>query len=470
MDTAKPEPSQLRSARAANASVSDLDAGRAALRDIQSTDWGDEPLNWALLESLDIAEHSQQLLLEEWSQLAQTFDGEYLWDGPYKYPVDTERARWAGVMAILDRVEPGPYEDPRYFAMVAKQAAAIEVSLIGRSLVLCELPENVPTSAAIRYVPMLQEPGTEGRLPGCGRQFDWRSFDDGDFSGLLVGTTHSARLDAFSTTLGKTVLVPLSAGILDTQYWAAKAVAGAVRTVKNDDGASYRTAFEEDVVRANLAEDASPVELLYETFESWLYRGRPFPEVSEAPSPEETLPLSLMIQYAKRFLLAHEYGHIFMDLLRPSAAWSPSDWIVSRTTQEYRADLLGFEAVGHSGALLDHIPPNISLGGAALALRVYEICDEARSIALTGKVESPSHTSTHPTFDQRLSQLHAYYRRRHGSHLDQEALELEFWRIGAQTTVLGTIWEQVRPRLLHDQGAGRVPHDMWLQATDRNDM
>ncbi len=58
-------------------------------------------------------------------------EGECVRTGVFKYPATTEEARWARTREIIQRVAPRPYEDPRFFEMLCRHAASVELLLAG---------------------------------------------------------------------------------------------------------------------------------------------------------------------------------------------------------------------------------------------------------------------------------------------------------------------------------------------------
>ena len=59
----------------------------------------------------------------------------------FKYPASTERQRWSKTREILERTQPGPHEDANYIAMLAHQAAAIELGITERSAITERNPD-----------------------------------------------------------------------------------------------------------------------------------------------------------------------------------------------------------------------------------------------------------------------------------------------------------------------------------------
>lgn len=62
-------------------------------------------------------------------QASAVRDGPWYRTGPLKYQAGTEAARWSVTSEIIERVSPGPYEDPTFFELLARQAASLELGL-----------------------------------------------------------------------------------------------------------------------------------------------------------------------------------------------------------------------------------------------------------------------------------------------------------------------------------------------------
>ena len=100
-----------------------LDGARTWLRESQR--------GWARSVPLPDAPHTLEEALSRTAaqENAVRRDGDWVYDGTFRYPAASERVRWAKTREILERTAPGPYEDGNYIAMLAHQAAAIELSV-----------------------------------------------------------------------------------------------------------------------------------------------------------------------------------------------------------------------------------------------------------------------------------------------------------------------------------------------------
>ena len=161
---------------------------------------------------------------------------DWVYDGTFRYPEASERVRWAKTREILERTAPGPYEDANYIAMLAHQAAAIELSVS-------------------RWSPY--EARAEDLL---GR--------------VIIGTTVEPRSQGSTTAVAGCSVIELSAGMVDLLYQSAKAIVLAWK--RTNPGTEGRLSFStrpEDT-DALLDRDPYPTELLFDTLAAWLYDGR----------------------------------------------------------------------------------------------------------------------------------------------------------------------------------------------------
>jgi hypothetical protein len=347
--------------------------------------------------------------------------GEKVFDGWFSYDAATEATRWDLTDAIIRRVAPGPFEDPRILAVLARQAASIEY-------VLC--------------------PSEDGRS------------EDGPplCEGVLLGTTGEARNDAMAERVGDCVIIALSAGMIDCLYQFTKANVISWKRVEPPKG--RLVAFSADVseVAAGLDANPYPVDFLVETLVSWLYQGVPRLRKAPMPALEYHGALQLAINGAERFVLAHEYGHAFLHQLRrgtpnaPAVGEDPWD-------HELQADTFAVFAVARSAAMLDDLPANIALQGAVLAMKAHEVLDAALDIAKTGTPQSlEDGSTTHPPLRLRMDTLEEAFRRLHPrpDHAERELQGMLFpGKIG------DLLLERVIPRLQAFYRSGLPLHPIW---------
>jgi hypothetical protein len=336
----------------------------------------------------------------------QRVDGD-IFDGWFRYSAQNEEARWDRTEAVIRRVDPGPFEDPRFLEVLARQAASIELLAPG--------PDGPPA--------------------------DYR---------VLLGTTGEARNHAFSALRHGYVLVLLSAGMIDCMYQMAKCVALAMVDVDRSDRGGVRLSTDPEKVAAHLCADSTAVDLMADNLTAWLYEGTPRSPTSRMPPAMLHGAIQLFISGAERFVIAHEYAHAFLDLLGEADPVPPHEC-------ELRADAVAVRLTRDSSRILDRLPPNIGLQGAVLAMKTNQLADQALSIAQHGKVV-PAESLTHPPFATRLSQLEEFYLAQHEDPEDAGD-DLRGMQVPA---VLGDlVFETVQPRLEAMFRSGRRLHPIW---------
>jgi hypothetical protein len=377
----------------------DATAARADLRAEQQR-WagpGTRPRLDALGAALGFAAQRRQ---------QQRIDGD-VFDGWFRYSAQGEEARWARTEAVIRRVDPGPFEDPRYVEMLARQAASIEILAPG--------PD-----------------GTPGQYP------------------VLLGTTGEARNHAFSALRHGYVLVLLSAGMIDCMYQMAKCVALAMVEVDKPDRGGVTLSADLEKVAAHLRADSTAVDLMADNLTAWLYEGTPRSPTSRVPPARLHGAIQLLIDGAERFVIAHEYAHAFLDLLSRADPLPPHEC-------ELRADGVAVRLTRDSSQILDRLPPNIGLQGAVLAMKANQLTDQALSIAQHGEVV-PAESFTHPPFATRLAQLEEFYL---NQHEDPEHGRDELRGMQVPAMLGDLVFETVQPRLQAMFRSGRRLHPIW---------
>ncbi len=192
-----------------------------------------------------------------------------------KLDPELEEKRIALAEDLIRRTDPGPFEDPIYLALLAYQAASIELAL----------PDSI----------------------------DGRKIDAG-WSRFLLGTAHSPEVQAQSWTSsqGYTV-VWLDSGLIEFCYQAAKAVIATLHPVTVS-GTRVSFEFTDQHIRDELDRNPEPVERLYRTLEAYFF-GDGYPRApgfsQEAVPAEQVIPLTILVDMMERWVLAHEYGHGF---------------------------------------------------------------------------------------------------------------------------------------------------------------
>ena len=345
-------------------------------------------------------------------------DGDWVYDGTFRYPAASERVRWAKTREILERTAPGPYEDGNYIAMLAHQAAAIELSV----------------SQWSRY-----EARAEDLL---GR--------------VIIGTTVEPRSQGMTTAVAGCSVIEMSAGMVDLLYQSAKAIVLAWK--RNDPGTEGRLSFStrpEDT-DALLDRDPYATELLFDTLAAWLYDGRHRASYSTVPAPEYRAPLKLLINGAERFVLAHEYGHALMDQLASEAGEQLTSW-----EREVRADTFASVAVMQSSRELDLLPPDMALQGAVVAMQAHDLLAAAVQTARFGREIGSQSSPTHPSFDTRLKALESVFLQSSGDDATSRE-HLPAMLFPART--LDQLKHRITPLLRAQHRARRTMHPIWRAA------
>jgi hypothetical protein len=351
-------------------------------------------------------------------------DGDYIREGLFRYEAPQEEARWALTRQIIDRVSPGPYEDPRYLEMLARQAASVEYVLANGS----------------------------GDQDESGRAV---------LSRILIGTTGEPRSEGSSARVGDMAVIAMSGGMMDFMYQTSKALVLAWKVVPPPEGGGLSFSGRPEDTDEVLERDAYPIELLHDLLTTWLYEGRPRAPHSRMPPQHYQWPLQLLINGAERFVVAHEYGHALMDQLSGSgqdeSAKNPdaelSDW-----ERELRADSFAVMVVVESSRVLDLLPPNMALQGAIVAMKAHQIFDRALSTVQHGQVLPDDGSPTHPPFERRIAQLETLYLQHHPDS-ERGREDLHGMLVPSQT--IEQLWTRVAPRLASYASGGHALHPVW---------
>jgi hypothetical protein len=326
-------------------------------------------------------------------------------DGWFRYDAANEQLRWDRTEAVLRRVEPGPYEDPRYIEMLARQAASIELLI----------PDG---------------PLDPGRV--------------------LLGTTgETSNHSATSLSHGYAVVL-LSAGMIECMWQLAKCVTLTYVRKEVPDARGVSFSVDPDVIAEHLRTDSSAIDLMADNLASWIYDGTPRSSTSKMPAPELHGPLQLLINGAERFTIAHEYGHAFFDVLDTTGPLPPHEC-------ELRADTFALKLTRDSAAALDRLPANMALSGAVLAMKANQLIDLALAIARTGK-PTPPESLTHPPFETRLAGLQQGYL---AAQKDLDVARDEMRGMQVPAMIGDMVFATVYPRLLAMYRSGEQVNSIW---------
>jgi len=267
--------------------------------------------------------------------------------GWWKYEREVEEKRIDMTEDLIRRVDPGPFEVPDYFALLAYQAASIELCWAG-------------SPAAV---------DAEQRWPR-----------------FLLGTVHAPKAYAsadVSQYLGFTLIL-VNLGLVEFMYQAAKAVIAASNPVRSYDGKSdIKTSPTRDAIEVELNRNSEPVERLYRTLEAYYFRGYPRAFANEQVRPESSMPLSLLTAFSERFIMGHEYGHGFAATLESSFIDADNP----KHSEEFFADQFGMYYTVLSAQMLDGVyDPAVSLSAMTFALACLSILERTSALLCHGLI------------------------------------------------------------------------------------
>jgi hypothetical protein len=227
----------------------------------------------------------------------------------YTFDPGLEEKRIALAEDLIRRTDPGPFEDPNSLALLAYQAASLELALPHRNL--------------------------------SGQEIDWGC------SKFLLGTVHSPEMQAQSTTVfsqrlpisqNYTVVVVNSA-LVEFIYQAARALVAAQHPVCSTvPGTNVTYEFSEQHLKDELARNQEPVERLYRTLEAYFFAGYPRAPDNESPLAEQRIPLTQLVDITERWIIAHEYGHGFAARMGFTARANERDDVNRERAEEFFAD------------------------------------------------------------------------------------------------------------------------------------
>lgn len=339
----------------------------------------------------------------------------FVHSGPYRYPLHTERLRWARTRDILERSSPGPDEDGVYLEMVARQAAAIEMIL----------RQEHTGSPSVR-----------------GREICDR---------VLLGTLPALDPDALARRHGDFHFVLITAGMIEFVYQAAKASILSWQPVPAARGARYAFKCEPDDVAGVLARNPLPVKLLGATVEHYLFNGLPR-TVGYSPPPENyQAPLGMLTNFNERFIVAHEYCHTLhdeLDIVHPGNGMHG---------EEFASDVWAFHLVVDSGQQFDLLPPNLSVQGAWFVLTARDVLRQALDLARFGEVREDTGSATHPPIGRRLEVLRECYLQ----SVSPEDGDLSIRAARFASSTLALLWQRVLDGGAAGRWHGRALHRIW---------
>jgi hypothetical protein len=348
----------------AKSQQNNLIIARRYLRELQMTNAPNEGIF-----TFDQADNMEQTIqaLRLQRQFTKTDDPAVVRRGIFKFDREKETKRISRAEELIRRVDPGPFEDPTFLALLAYQAASVELVLLD----------------------LLVQKKAQERL-----------------SKILLGTVHRAKVDASAYILTKRgyTIIALNSGLVDFIYQAAKAVIEALNPARPANGGSA-VAHTTDlgVISDGLRTNAAPIDRVWKILESYFFKGYPRVYWNETVNEEHGPPLSILISMAERWVIAHEYGHNLADYLTTRAV-NDQDIAGKRGaglqnphwTEEFLADTLATINTVQSAAYLDGLPPESSLSGGSFALACADILEKSLAILRTGDVSKVEKSKTHP--------------------------------------------------------------------------
>ncbi len=377
-------------------------------------------------------------ILREQRRFVPTNDPDIVRRGIFRFDRKPEEERIRRTEEFIRRVQPGPFEDPNYFALLAYQAASIEMAL----------PQ-------FQRQPQVKDP----------------------FSRIILGTVHGGEVNAFAQAFPRTgyTVVLVQSGLIDFVYQSAKAVVEAINPFRTPDKSALSTAnMDMDRIRAELKVNEAPVNRVYRTLESYFFKGYPRAFANETVADEQVPFLGGLIWMAERWITAHEYGHgLALPIDFSKAPYNANQ------AEEYFADCAATTLTVASGWSLDHLPAEVSLAGANFALACLKTCRRAKSVVTRGKEVRDEGNGSHPPNELRALQNIASFRQffdvqydggrvpeptfvmrkkapaQHGFGTEQSERAYFF------SNVLFEMWPAVKERLTEQYRNKRQLHPMW---------
>ena len=345
-------------------------------------------------------------------------EGDFYRIGIFKYPAQLEPIRWQRTYNVIKRVNPGVDESPVYLAMLARQAATVELIITNFGLAdkkLCD---------------------------ACDR--------------ILLGTTAEPSMNSECLPQFDSSWVILCNGLIDFVYQAAKAVVLSWRPKPPDPGATVSLGSTISDVESVLAEDERPLKLLLHNLHSFLFLGQPRPRKYNPPSPIYHPALSQLTNCNERFVIAHEYGHAVFQQLRAVGAL---DQYSENRSEELDADQFAFVATLNSSSQLDLIAPNCALQGGFFVVQCVEIIRQAVNLVRHCKTGEDKGDGVHPPNSVRKTFLEKLYNNQHLESEGRYNLDLEGALVPAQT--LEYLWNRICDLFFHMGELGFELHPIW---------
>jgi hypothetical protein len=304
-------------------------------------------------------------------------------DSPFSYPEESERERYQRTEALVNLIRPGPFEDPEFLAMLARELVSLEMTqptLVGPTVLvgtvyLC--PSNIPVETIL-------EPG---------------------FVLLLVDATY-----------------------MDFAYQMLKA---AVMSWKIT---STHVSTKLEDTRATISECPGVVSGFAKSLDRMLREGQPASSTEGMPPAAYHPALSMFGVFQKRFGLAVALARVALlagkskeregGQTKPP---TPAEWIAL-------ADGLAAQWVFNSARMLDATDATVALQGVLLSLASQEIIE--RSIPGF----APPELIPASERMERISEYFLVYATRSGMPMEEAK---ERWRSSQETVAtLDVLWQE----------------------------
>jgi hypothetical protein len=357
---------------------------------------------------------------------------------------------------IIDRIQPGKYEDGRYIALIAKEAARIELGLLFDMDTLNLLGEVRPA-----------------------------------LDRIIFGTVANPKSEPLTSKFGKHVIITIPSAVVYLLYGMAKSVASVWSGPTKARAGWSRSAQLRELAAGDMAAavhaDPAASQVVEQLFSSWFFDGSARAHPSPPPEWDSMGKTAELVSCAERFVLAHEYGHALADEFGMKFPWlidrAPKDSI----DREHRADFVGTVLLAMSGTQVSDFDALTCVQGAVLALKTHEIMSDAIHLARGGGGNLVWSSEDYPSFSDRLEQVihtfHGYTDYQDTTRGIRAALNRERGLAPPTETPLskyresdpdfytailtlpahtaGLLWNEVRPRLEKQLQSGRRLHPIW---------
>ena len=351
-------------------------------------------------------------------------DGQFIRSGIFKYPLEAEQFRRHLTEEIIHRVEPGPGENPFFLALLARQAASIEMYLHG---------DFSPAIIAKSNIDLRER--------------------------VLIGTTPKPFVNAHSLSSYDYALVVVSSGMIHFLHQAAKAVILSWKPLPPAPGVSITLDYPKEDILLWLEGNSQPIDMIYETLTNYFFNGFPYNANIQSLDFHYRDPFDLLMFFSERFIIAHEYGHALYHSnveIQDIPLITNNSW-----KEEFWADAFAFFTVIESAWHLDNIPPNIALQGPLFALTAIDLIRKAVDVVKTGAIQQDNGSFLHPPTNDRISLLEKIYKELYqvkgNIYTDVEGAQVP-------SKTLKLLEKQVLDRLLIEKSNADL-HPIWNQGT-----